>query len=126
MKYSAFLVCIAFLPLLAGCGDEKSETVGETASGEIVTVQGIAKVSAFSEVPGRGMLVIPASALFRRGQLEGVQVVGADSLMAIRWVRTGAETRGGVEVLSGLDEGEAVIAPHEAGVREGVRVTIKR
>jgi len=126
MKYRAFLVCVAFLPLLVGCGGEKSETVEEASSSEIVTVRGMEKVSAVTGASNRTVLVVPASALFRRGQLEGVQVVGADSVMAIRWVRTGDETPAGVEVLSGLDEGEVVIVPHDPGVGEGFKVTIKQ
>jgi RND family efflux transporter MFP subunit len=61
-------------------------------------------------------IVIPASAVVRRGQLTGVRVVGEGG-EALRWIRLGRqiETAGehgevdlGVEVLSGLTTGERI------------------
>ena len=114
------------LPLLAGCGGKKSGAPGETALPEVATVQGVAVVSAVAGEDGRTKLAIPGSALFMRGQLEGVQVVGPDSIVSVRWIRTGNVLDGSVEVLSGLDEGEKVVTPHDAAVREGFKVTIKQ
>ncbi len=126
MKNRAFLACMVLLPLLVGCGGKKSGTPGETVPPEVVTVQGMALVSAVSGEDGRTKLAIPETALFMRGQLEGVQVVGPDSIVSVRWVRTSTAFDGSVEVLSGLDEGEKVVAPHDAAVREGFKVTIKQ
>jgi RND family efflux transporter MFP subunit len=54
-------------------------------------------------------LVVPASALIRRGELTAVQVVGADGKPQLRQVRLGPAVAGGnVEVLAGLAEGERV------------------
>lgn len=33
--------------------------------------------------------MIPQSALVKRGQLEGVYVVGANNIVRLRWVKTG-------------------------------------
>ena len=54
------------------------------------------------------VLVIPADAVFSRGQLTGVFVV-RDSVLRLRWIRPGRETSSSVEVLSGLSPGDAVV-----------------
>ena len=61
-----------------------------------------------------------------RGQLEGVQVVGDDDIVSVRWIRTGNISDGNVEVLSGLGKGEKVVAPYVRGVQEGFQVTVKQ
>ena len=126
MKNRAFLICMVFLPLLAGCGGKKSGTPGETVPPEVVAIRGMAVVSAIAGEDGRTRLAIPETALFMRGQLEGVHVVGPDSVVSVRWIRTGSVFGETVEVLSGLDEGEKVVAPYDAVVREGYKVTIKQ
>ena len=67
-------------------------------------------------------LVVPASALLRRGELTGVYVVtnkgeGQAGGFALRAVRTGAVHAGGVEVLAGLKAGDRVaLDPVRAGL----------
>lgn len=52
---------------------------------------------------------VPASALYRIGQQELVQVVSGDRVVR-RVVRTGVVRDGQVEILSGLGEGEVILA----------------
>ncbi len=66
----------------------------------------------------RQVLRVPASAVVRRGQLEGLFVVtGDDAARArLRWVKTGRDAGdldgGRIEILSGLEEGDRyVVAP---------------
>lgn len=54
-------------------------------------------------------LVVPASALIRRGELTAVTVAGADGKPQLRQVRVGPAVEGGVEVLAGLSEGDRVL-----------------
>lgn len=57
-------------------------------------------------------ILIPAQTLIRRGQLQGVFVVNPNdtqSLAALRWVKTGKQRDGQVEIVSGLMEGDRVI-----------------
>jgi RND family efflux transporter MFP subunit len=65
-------------------------------------------------------ITIPASAVVRRGQLTGVQVVAGEGT-ALRWIRLGrtvGEDR--VEVLSGLNSGDEIVLPHaESAVASG-------
>lgn len=73
------------------------------------------------EVPGASMrrLVVPAAAVTRSGQLERVFVRGADGRAALRLVRTGDRTGDMVEILTGLDEAEQVVAGGADALREG-------
>lgn len=75
--------------------------------------------SAAQAVPQR--LVVPATALLRRGELTGVYVVTAKGEsghgFALRAVRTGATQGDGVEVLAGLKAGNQVaLDPVRAGL----------
>lgn len=76
--------------------------------------------------PGGGGLSVPLEALFRRGQLEGLYVVGPDDRARLRWVRTGAARDGAVEVLSGIDAGEAVVVEGLDRIADGRRVEVAR
>lgn len=66
-------------------------------------------------------LVLPKAAMVERGQLSGVFVVGADLIARLRWVKVGRTLTGGVEVLSGLNVGERVLADAAQGAN-GARV----
>jgi len=57
----------------------------------------------------RQALLVPSSAVVRKGQLEGVYTVDDEGVATYRLVRTGNEYNGSVEVLSGLRDGEVVI-----------------
>jgi RND family efflux transporter MFP subunit len=60
---------------------------------------------------------VPPSSLVRRGALTGVYVV-ANGTSRLRWLRLGREDASGVEVLAGLEPGEAV-ALDAAGLADG-------
>jgi RND family efflux transporter MFP subunit len=55
-------------------------------------------------------IVLPASALVERGELTSVFVVGSDRIVRLRWVKPGRRFDGHIEILSGLNEGERVLA----------------
>lgn len=59
---------------------------------------------------------IPADAVVRRGQLEGVYLAGGEEL-ELRWLELGGERDGAVEVLGGLGPGDRVVR------RPGPRLT---
>jgi len=56
-------------------------------------------------------LVVPAATVQQSGQLDFVRVVGADGATHRRFVTLGGRQEGLVEVLTGLKEGEKVVAP---------------
>jgi RND family efflux transporter MFP subunit len=70
----------------------------------------------------RSALRVPEGAVVRRGQLEGLFVVGHDGVARLRWARFGRAAGGNVEVLSGLEEGERYVAAPPAGLVDGTRV----
>lgn len=57
----------------------------------------------------RTTLSVPTSAVLHYGQLEAVKVI-EDGKVFIRHIRTGERQRGHVEILSGLHEGETILA----------------
>jgi len=67
---------------------------------------------------------VPQSALFRRGQLQGLFVVGTDLRANLRWVRTGRMFDDFVDIVAGLNEGETVVL-NPANLSDGQRVEVK-
>jgi RND family efflux transporter MFP subunit len=58
----------------------------------------------------RDALVIPRSAIVDRGQLQAVYVVDANRMIGLRYITLGQSPGNQVEVLSGLQDGEKLIA----------------
>ena len=58
----------------------------------------------------RRTLRVPERAIVRAGQLDFVYAVGPDGTTARRYVRLGAATAAGVEALSGVVDGERIVA----------------
>ena len=72
----------------------------------------------------RSTLSIPRTSLVERGQLQGVYVLDANQIAGLRYVTLGRSTGEQVEVLSGLQAGEELVAA--PGDRElgGKRIAI--
>jgi RND family efflux transporter MFP subunit len=64
------------------------------------------------------VLLVPPSALVRRGQLE-ILYVAVDSKAQMRLVRAGKETPQGIEILTGLAPGESVVIEGAGNLRDG-------
>ncbi|MGB8474788.1 MAG: efflux RND transporter periplasmic adaptor subunit [Candidatus Acidiferrum sp.] len=58
----------------------------------------------------RPALLIPRSALVERGQLEGIYVLDANQIATLRYITLGQSVGDQVEVLSGLQAGEKLVA----------------
>ncbi len=71
----------------------------------------------------RTALVVPATAVFRRGQLSFVFAVDGDGFARLRAVMTGETAGDRLEVLSGVAEGEAVVDHPPLSLGDGTRVT---
>ncbi|SEI94214.1 efflux RND transporter periplasmic adaptor subunit [Frateuria terrea] len=61
-------------------------------------------------------LLVPASALVQRGELQGIYVLGQGAPQ-LRQVRTGARYGAAVEVIAGLDDGERIAVDPAAAAR---------
>lgn len=72
-------------------------------------------------VKERPAVLVPETAVVRRGQLEMVFVVEGGRAR-LRLVKTGRVFDGGVEILSGLSGGEAVVVEDASQLRDGAHV----
>jgi multidrug efflux pump subunit AcrA (membrane-fusion protein) len=73
----------------------------------------------------RVAIVIPRASVVERGQLQGVYALDANELAEVRYVTLGKSVGEKVEVLSGLQDGDKVVA--SPGDRElgGKRIAIR-
>jgi len=71
----------------------------------------------------RETLLVPASAVTRRGQLTGVFVVDDTQVCRWRLVRTGRAVGERVEILSGLQPGERIVASVVPELKDGLRIS---
>jgi len=69
------------------------------------------------------LLLVPQSAVIKRGQMELV-FVAKDGKASLRLVKTGKSLNGQVEILSGLEEGEQVIINDPAALVDAQPVTL--
>jgi multidrug efflux pump subunit AcrA (membrane-fusion protein) len=76
---------------------------------------------AFFPLGDRDALIVPESALSRRGQLEGVYIVENDAAV-LRLVKTGKRYEQGIEVLSGLTPGTKILTAPPRDVSDGARI----
>jgi RND family efflux transporter MFP subunit len=71
----------------------------------------------------QGIWIRPQS-IIRQGQLEGVYVLEKSGIARLRLLKLGEVTDGGIEVLSGLEGGEAYVVEAEKGLHDGSRVEV--
>ena len=117
-----FLTLLVAIPLfLAGCGNHDSESI-KSRSKDPVAVVSVLAVRSAVEVGGGEVLLVPASAIFRKGELTAVFVVGVDNRLTVRWISTGRSMQGDLVVLGGLDKGEFVVGVYSPSLVEGVTV----
>jgi membrane fusion protein, multidrug efflux system len=67
-------------------------------------------------------VLVPADALLRRGELEGLFVIDPKGVAYYRLVKTGKTFGSWIEILSGLDDGERVAVTKVNQLSDGVRV----
>lgn len=70
----------------------------------------------------RTAVLVPSSALFERGALTAIWVVGPDHLARMRLVKAGKRSGDMVEVLAGLSSGEQVITAGGEKVTDGAEI----
>jgi RND family efflux transporter MFP subunit len=70
----------------------------------------------------RSALLVPQSAIVRRGQLEGIFVLDDQDRARVRWLRLGAPHGSQVEVLAGLDTGDRYLPDPPPGLADGTPV----
>lgn len=73
----------------------------------------------------RSALLIPQAATVERGQLEGVYVIDASGIAGLRYVTLGQTAGERVEVLSGLQAGEKLVAAPGSREFSGKRIALQ-
>ena len=80
---------------------------------------------AFFPVGKTALVLVPKAALVECGQLSSLFVVNKEGRVERRLVKEGKEYNGKIEILSGLDPGESIVARDVFGVKEGCLVAKK-
>jgi multidrug efflux pump subunit AcrA (membrane-fusion protein) len=71
-------------------------------------------------------LMIPATAILRKGSLDGVFVLDPNGTARFRAVKTGeAGPNGSVEVLAGLNPGDSIVTSEVDKLYDGQKVRVK-
>lgn len=73
----------------------------------------------------RKSLLIPRASVVERGQLQGVYVMGANQIAELRYITLGNPTGQQVEVLSGLQDGDKLVAAPGNLELAGKRIEIR-
>jgi multidrug efflux pump subunit AcrA (membrane-fusion protein) len=70
-------------------------------------------------------IALPRTAVVERGQLQGLLVVGDDHIATLRYVTLGQTSGDKVEILSGVNPGEYVIAAPGGRELAGKRIEVR-
>ncbi|HWR34321.1 MAG TPA: efflux RND transporter periplasmic adaptor subunit [Clostridia bacterium] len=73
----------------------------------------------------RESLAAPQTAVVQRGTMQAVYVVGADQVASLRYVSLGRADANGVEVLSGLQSGERIVAKPGSDELNGKKIEVR-
>ncbi|PCI33304.1 MAG: efflux transporter periplasmic adaptor subunit [Flavobacteriaceae bacterium] len=71
-------------------------------------------------------VLIPSSALVKKGELVGVYTVNKDNVALLRWLRVGRNYGDHIQILAGLSEGESYVLSSEFPIHNGVQLLIKK
>lgn len=72
-----------------------------------------------------GQVLVPATALVKQGQLNGIYTLGSDNVAILRWLRLGKTFGNQVEVLSGLSADEQYIVSADGKLFNGAKVSVQ-
>lgn len=70
-------------------------------------------------------ILVPRSALIKRGQLTGIYTVSQSNTAILRWLKIGNSYGNEVEVLTGLSKDEKYIVSAEGKLYNGIKLNIK-
>ncbi len=69
-------------------------------------------------------VLVPATALVKKGQLTGIYTVNDKNIAMLRWLRIGKTYGDEVEILSGLSTGENYVVSSEGKLYNGAKVSL--
>ncbi|MBL4746490.1 MAG: efflux RND transporter periplasmic adaptor subunit [Flavobacteriaceae bacterium] len=79
-----------------------------------------------SEKEEQNSVLIPRSALVKKGELLGVYTLNKDNIALLRWLRVGRIYGENIQILSGLSQGESYVLSAELPIYNGVKILIKQ
>ncbi len=103
-------------------GDRQFQVEAELLNADTATIKSGMFADVLIRKSGDSGLFIPEQSVAERGQLKGVYVVNSDNTILLRWIRTGKTDEGMIEVLSGLSEGETVVASPDGSLKDGITI----
>jgi RND family efflux transporter MFP subunit len=74
----------------------------------------------------RSALFIPRTSLVERGQLQGIYVLDSNQIASLRYVTLGKSAGEQIEVLSGLQDGEKLVAAPGSRALGGKRIALRQ
>lgn len=115
------LLALAVPVLLTGChGGHKGSAPHKDGAqgGKAVPASAVEPVRVYA---GSGVeyIVVPKTALFRQGSLEGVLAVSGDGRVEARWVSTGHAVGSDVVVLAGLEKDSQIVGSYDPELQGG-------
>ncbi|PRZ22158.1 efflux RND transporter periplasmic adaptor subunit [Flavobacterium petrolei] len=99
------------------------KTDNSVLSGMFVNVQ--FPVANKTQTVASDRILIPESALVKKGQLSGIYTIGTGNIAILRWLRIGKTFGNQVEVLSGLSANEQYIVSADGKLYNGALVHIQ-
>ncbi len=73
----------------------------------------------------REALAIPQTAVVERGNMQAVYVLGSDQIASLRFITLGNSEQNNVEILSGLDAGERIVAQPDSRELNGKKIEVR-
>jgi multidrug efflux pump subunit AcrA (membrane-fusion protein) len=73
----------------------------------------------------REALSIPQTAVVERGNMQAVYVLGTGEIASLRYITLGRSDQQSVEVLSGLDDGERIVARPGSRELNGKKIEVR-
>ncbi|MCX5781433.1 MAG: efflux RND transporter periplasmic adaptor subunit, partial [Elusimicrobia bacterium] len=83
-----------------------------------------AKVEIFAKKHQNALIIPQEAVMYNPGSENTVFVINNDGLASLRTVKLGLQTKGYVQVLSGVNEGEDVITVGQFNIKEGLKVKV--
>lgn len=74
----------------------------------------------------KSTMMIPANAVLKRGQLEGLFVVSDNHTALLRWIKTGRRIDDRIEVLAGIQENERIVISSDVKLTDGQKVEVAK
>lgn len=96
------------------------ETPADVLSGMYVSVQFPIEKTTEDQA-----ILIPETAIVKRGDLEGIYTVSDQNTALLRWIRTGRKYGDQVEVLSGLSADESYVIKAEGKLYNGAKLNVQ-